>query len=99
MMMGAETKRILIITGEASGDLHGAHLAQALKALDPSLSILGVGGARMRAAGVRLLGGIAQLDVIGLIGPRALRALARRVLALRRCPPRAGVRLGVLPDQ
>jgi len=49
--MGAETKRILIITGEASGDLHGAHLAQALKALDPSLSILGVGGARMRAAG------------------------------------------------
>ena len=32
--MGAKTKRILIITGEASGDLHGAHLAQALKALE-----------------------------------------------------------------
>ena len=99
MTMGAETKRILIITGEASGDLHGAHLAQALKALDPSLSILGVGGARMRAAGVRLLDGIAQLDVIGLIGPRALGVLARRVLALRRCLRREAFDLVVLIDQ
>jgi lipid-A-disaccharide synthase len=99
MTMGAETKRILIITGEASGDLHGAHLAQALKALDPSLSILGVGGARMRAAGVRLLDGIAQLDVIGLIGPRGLVVLARRVLALRRCLRREAFDLVVLIDQ
>src|SRR2546430_8610209 len=99
MTMGAETKRILIITGEASGDLHGAHLAPALKALSPSLSILGVGGARMRAAGVRLLDGIAQLDVIGLIGPRALGVLAKRVLALRRCLRSEAFDLVVLIDQ
>jgi lipid-A-disaccharide synthase len=97
--MRAETKRILIITGEASGDLHGAHLAQAIKALNPNVSILGVGGARMRAAGVRLLDGIAQLDVIGLIGPRALGVLARRVLALRRCLRREAFDLVVLIDQ
>jgi lipid-A-disaccharide synthase len=97
--MRAETKRILIITGEASGDLHGAHLAQALKALNPNVSILGVGGARMRAAGVRLLDGIAQLDVIGLIGPSALGVLARRVLALRRCLRREAFDLVVLIDQ
>ena len=97
--MGAETKRILIITGEASGDLHGAHLAQALTALDPSLSIWGVGGARMRAAGVRVLDGIAQLDVIGLIGPRAFGVLARRVLALRCCLRREAFDLVVLIDQ
>src|SRR5437867_389439 len=99
MTMAVKTNRILIITGEASGDLHGAHLAQALRALDPSLSILGVGGARMRAAGVRLLDGIAQLDVIGLIGPRALGVLARRVLALRRCLRREAFDLVVLIDQ
>jgi lipid-A-disaccharide synthase len=97
--MRAETKRILIITGEASGDLHGAYLAQALKALNPNVSILGVGGARMRAAGLRLLDGIAQLDVIGLIGPRALGALVRRVLALRRCLRREVFDLVVLIDQ
>ena len=35
--------RILIVTGEASGDLHGAHLVKALKAL-PDLQIVGIGG-------------------------------------------------------
>ena len=42
--------RILIITGEASGDLHGANLAHALKQADPALSIVGIGGARQMAA-------------------------------------------------
>jgi lipid-A-disaccharide synthase len=92
-------KRILIITGEASGDLHGAHLAQALRALDPALSILGVGGARMRAAGVQLLDGIPQLDVIGLIGPSALRVLTGRILGIRRYLRRQAVDLVVLIDQ
>ena len=60
---------------------------------------LEAGLARMRAAGVRLLDGIAQLDVIGLIGPRALGVLARRVLALRRCLRREAFDLVVLIDQ
>ena len=42
--------RILIVTGEASGDLHGAHLVKALKELSPALQIVGVGGASMLAA-------------------------------------------------
>jgi lipid-A-disaccharide synthase len=79
-----KSPRILIVTGEASGDLHGANLAAALKALAPDVSVLGVGGPRMRAAGVELVYGIDRLDVIGLIGPTALRALAHRVLTLRR---------------
>ncbi len=76
--------RILIITGEASGDLHGANLARALKALDPGLSIVGIGGASMRAAGVELVPGIPPLDIIGLIGPSAIAVLLRRILAVRR---------------
>ncbi len=76
--------RILIVTGEASGDLHGANLARALKALDPGLSILGIGGASMRAAGVELVPGVPHLDIIGLIGPSAVAVMLRRILAVRR---------------
>jgi lipid-A-disaccharide synthase len=76
--------RILIIAGEASGDLHGANLAKALKALDPGVTIAGVGGAAMQAAGVRLVRDLGQFDVIGMIGPSALAALARRLFEIRR---------------
>jgi lipid-A-disaccharide synthase len=76
--------RILIITGEASGDLHGAHLAQAIAARDPSAQLVGIGGPGMRAAGVAMIPGIPQLDVMGLIGLSAVQLLIRRVLAIRR---------------
>jgi lipid-A-disaccharide synthase len=76
--------RILIITGEASGDLHGANLAKALKTLDPNVSIAGIGGAAMQAAGVQLIQSIAQLDIMGMVGPLALLAVARRLWAMRR---------------
>lgn len=60
--------RFLIVTGEASGDLHGANLAAALRALSPDAELLGVGGAKMQAAGVRLIQDIADLGVMGLTG-------------------------------
>jgi lipid-A-disaccharide synthase len=76
--------RILIITGEASGDLHGAHLAKAIAARAPNVQLVGIGGPGMRAAGVTMIPGIPQLDVMGLIGLSAVRFLIRRVLAIRR---------------
>ena len=76
--------RILIITGEASGDLHGANLARALRQSDPSLSIVGIGGARMKAAGVEVIPDVAQLDIIGLIGPTAVKAVVQRIMRIRR---------------
>jgi lipid-A-disaccharide synthase len=76
--------RILIVTGEASGDLHGAHLAKAIMALDPTAQLVGIGGAGMRAAGVTLLPGVPKLDVMGLIGPSAIPALVQRVRAIRK---------------
>jgi lipid-A-disaccharide synthase len=76
--------RILIVTGEASGDLHGAHLVTALKALSPSLQIVGVGGASMRAAGAELVNDIPQLDVMGLIGLSAVTSMLKRIGRIRR---------------
>ena len=59
--------RIMIIAGEASGDLHGGKLVQALKQLDPSLELFGVGGDTMAAAGVRELYHVNQLAYIGFV--------------------------------
>jgi lipid-A-disaccharide synthase len=73
-------REVLIIAGEASGDLHGASLAERLHALRPDLTLTGTGGGRMRAAGVALL---EQLDgVVGFVAllkyvPAHLRLLRR----------------------
>ncbi len=58
--------RILIVAGEASGDLHGARLVEALTGLEPRISVEGMGGPQMRAAGVRLLADAGGTAVVGL---------------------------------
>lgn len=88
--------RIMIVAGEASGDLHGAALARHLGRLAPAVSLSGMGGSRMAAAGVGLLADVSRLAVVGAgeaLGRlpglyRAFRALRRR---LREHPPRAVV--------
>jgi lipid-A-disaccharide synthase len=46
---------IFIVATETSGDIHGANLARQLKAIDPSIRLVGAGGAHMREAGVEIL--------------------------------------------
>lgn len=48
-------REVLILAGEASGDLHGAILAERIRALRPEVPLAGTGGARMREAGVTML--------------------------------------------
>lgn len=90
--------RILIVAGEASGDLHGANLATAIQALRPDARLFGVGGARMKAAGVELVHGIERLDVIGLLGFAQVRAVARTYRALSRLLRREPFDVVVLID-
>lgn len=59
--------KIMISVGEASGDLHGASVATALRALQPDAEIVGMGGAAMRKAGVKIIYDIADLGVIGIV--------------------------------
>ena len=40
--------RVAVIAGEASGDMHGAALAQNLRSLDPDIVLEGIGGERMK---------------------------------------------------
>ncbi len=63
-------KKILIIAGEASGDLHGGNLVQAIRTVDPSISFRGVGGVHMQEAGVELLWNADEMGVVGLPGVR-----------------------------
>jgi lipid-A-disaccharide synthase len=73
------------VAGEASGDLHGSTLARALTTLMPDLRLAGMGGARMAAAGVRLVLRADRVNVVG--GTEALGrlpALWRAFQTLRR---------------
>lgn len=58
-------KRYLIIAGEASGDLHGSALVKALKVIDPSVELFGIGGDKMEKEGVKLLFHIKQMAFLG----------------------------------
>lgn len=76
---------VLLVAGEASGDLHAATLARALLDHAPGLRLAGMGGARMAAAGVRLLRRVESVAVVGgteVLG--RLPALWRAFRALRR---------------
>jgi lipid-A-disaccharide synthase len=58
-------REVLIVAGEASGDLHAAGFAGELVARRPDLALVGVGGGRMETAGVRLLERSDRLAVMG----------------------------------
>lgn len=58
-------RRVLIVAGEASGDLHGSNLVRALRAQEPDVEIFGVGGDRMRAAGVDVVFDSHLVAVVG----------------------------------
>ncbi|MGE3259097.1 MAG: lipid-A-disaccharide synthase [Geobacter sp.] len=66
--MKAQTaKRIMIVAGEASGDIYGAGLIRAVHAIDPTFRFFGIGGARMREAGAETMADSADMAVVGLV--------------------------------
>lgn len=58
-------RKILIITGEVSADLIGASLITELNLLDENLETYGIGGEKMKAAGMNLLFHIDQMAFLG----------------------------------
>lgn len=60
-------KKILIIAGEASGDLYGAQLIHSLKKLQSDIKFFGLGGKKMEQAGCELIYDIVELAVVGFI--------------------------------
>ncbi len=66
-VMNKEEPHFLIIAGEASGDLHGAKLVQALLDVYPKARFTGMGGGHMRDAGVNTLFGIERMGAVGFV--------------------------------
>jgi len=62
----AQIKRILIVCGEASGDLHAAKLAKEILEINPRVKISGVGGPLLAQTGAQIYYDIKDLAVIGI---------------------------------
>ena len=58
--------RVMIVAGEASGEMHGAGVVAALKARRPDIDVYGVGGDRMARAGCELIYHIERFSVMGI---------------------------------
>ncbi|MDH5543879.1 MAG: lipid-A-disaccharide synthase, partial [Nitrospinota bacterium] len=59
--------KYFISAAEESGEIYGARIVKELKAIDTDAEFEGVGGDRMKAAGVKLLYHSKDLAAIGLI--------------------------------
>jgi lipid-A-disaccharide synthase len=59
-------RKIMIVAGEASGDMHGAGLVKEMQRLNPKLEFFGIGGSALRQAGVRIRVDNAQMAVVGI---------------------------------
>lgn len=58
---------VLFVAGEASGDLHAAGVAEELRRSRPALKLIGVGGPKMRDAGVELIASYDEMSVMGFL--------------------------------
>ena len=75
-------RKVLFVAGEASGDLHAAGVAAALRRLRPELSLAAVGGRRLAEQGVELIHRDNQLGVMGFL--EVLKHVPRHYVLLHR---------------
>ena len=58
-------KKIFVVAGEVSGDIHAASLIVQLKTINPSLEFMGLGGKHMGEEGVNLFFDLTKIAVVG----------------------------------
>ena len=61
-----KNKIIMIVAGEASGDMHGANLVREILKINPALNFYGIGGNKLQEEGVELLANASDMAVVGL---------------------------------
>ncbi len=60
-------KKLFVLAGETSGDLHAGFVIESLKAKNPDIDIFGVGGDKLKQAGVRLLYNTHEINFMGFV--------------------------------
>ena len=60
-------QRVMMIAGEASGDLHGSRVIRELKARRPAVEVFGIGGDNMRREGMEILYHASSLSFMGFV--------------------------------
>ena len=79
--MKPPNREILVVAGEASGDLHAARLVSELRRLEPDLGFFGLGGDEMREAGVEALAHSREISVVGITEVARILKRARQIFA------------------
>ena len=59
-------KKVFIVTGEYSGDIHAGKVAEELKKLNPDIELEGIGGENLKKAGVKLFSDQKKMGAVGL---------------------------------
>lgn len=62
-------KTLFICAGDVSGDIHAANLVRALKALDPSLRIIAIGGLYLKTLADEFVADLASQGITGFVEP------------------------------
>jgi lipid-A-disaccharide synthase len=98
-MKGEGERKILIVAGETSGDLHGAHLVKAATCLDPDLRFYGVGGKHLRNTGTDVIFDSSEVAVVGIVEVFSkLRSIYRAFRWLKKSLDRDRPTLAILID-
>jgi lipid-A-disaccharide synthase len=94
-----ESKKILLVAGEVSGDLHGSHLVEAIQSIDPEIQFFGVGGEGLEKVGMKLLYHSQSLSVVGITEVFVkLRSILKALRALKKSLEREKPDLVILID-
>jgi lipid-A-disaccharide synthase len=94
-----KSKKILLVAGEVSGDLHGSHLVDALQRIEPGIQFFGVGGEGLERRGMKLLYPAQSLSVVGITEVFVkLRTILKALRGLKRSLEREKPDLIILID-
>lgn len=90
---------VLLVAGEASGDLHAARLLSELRRLVPGLRPFGLGGDELESSGLEILAHAAEISVVGITEALKVLPRARRIFShLLAEVDRRGARGAILVD-
>jgi lipid-A-disaccharide synthase len=60
-------QRVMMVAGEASGDLHGSEVVRELKRRVPAMEIFGIGGDKMQKEGMKLTYHVREMSFMGFV--------------------------------